>query len=112
MHTVTMDARSGKAALAVTEEWLQECSDYVSMFSGIKFTPENMLEIFVENENLLVASLREGFETGEREWFQECFAKRLLGIGWPTYGESKDPKYENFHERLQEAAKKAGYEVA
>lgn len=97
--------------IKVTREWLEDCCSSLGVFCGISFTPEQALEIFKENKSLLIASINYGFETGEREQFQGAFAKKMLGIDWPTYGESHEPQYENFHERIMDAARKAGYEV-
>lgn len=96
---------------AVTDKWLQECNAYQRMFSGISLSPEQMLEVFLTDERCLIASITVAFETGEREWFQDLLAKKLLGHDWPCGADSNEPLYENFSERLTEAAIKEGYNV-
>jgi hypothetical protein len=94
----------------VTDKWLADCNKYWSMFSGFSLTPKQMLELFMEDQYLLLDSLNMGFDTGERERFNDVFSQKLVGQTWPANCESSEPEYEGFFERLTAAAKEAGYE--
>ena len=96
--------------IEVTEEWLQKSNGYWSRFSGFSLTPEQMLDIFKTDETLLVMSITYGFDTGEREMFNDLFSQKLVGQSWPANCESGQPEYLGFFERLMAAAKDAGYE--
>jgi hypothetical protein len=95
----------------VDEKFLQDCADYLHMWIPFKLTLDQIWGFFKEEPELLKSSVDIGFDTGEREWFMGLLAKKLIGVDWPTNGESGDPKFANFHERLIEAGKAAGYEV-
>lgn len=94
-----------------TDAWLEECNDYRSMFSGISLSPQQTLEVFLEDEKLLFHSLIYSFETGERERFQSLVAKKLIGAHWPCGAEAHEIRFKNFGEKIAEAALRAGYEI-
>lgn len=97
--------------LKITDKWLKDCNEYQRMFSGISLTPKQMLKIFKKDKHLLFLSKLYGFDTGEREQFMSLLSKHLIGIDWPTYGDSGKSKYKDFDEKLAKAAKKKGYDV-
>lgn len=100
-----------RITLEVTEEFLRGCSREWGAYTSINLSPQQMLELFQEDENLLIRSLQLGFDTGERESFSDLVSQKLLQLNWPLYCETNCPEYKDFDQRIKEAAKKAGYQV-
>lgn len=97
--------------LSVDEEWLHSAVSYLNDFIPFDLTPKQFWDILKENPDLLQSSIDLGFDTGEREWAMNIISKNLLGVDWPTYGESLNPKYRNFYYELRDAGKKVGYKL-
>jgi hypothetical protein len=116
-----------KIEIKVTDKDVSGWNRYQQMWTGIKLTNQQMVDIIKESpdggDRFLQEAVEVEFETGMRETFMGMLSKKLIGEDWPTYSsfgsgltnaataDTHDASMEAFMKKLYEAAEKAGFKV-
>lgn len=99
----------------ITDEMVSDWNRYQEIFTGIKMTNEQMLDIikndFKGGDNFLYEAATDEFETGMREQFMEMLSRKLIKKEWPCGCDMDLDEFRKFEQELMEAAKAAGYKV-